>query len=66
MFLLVPDLITQNIKQKTEIGVHAREILIRGEAVPDQMIARMLDIKMRSPEAAHHGLYINRKEETFF
>lgn len=37
--------------------MHARELLHRGEAVPDQMIARMLDIKMRSPEVAHHGLY---------
>ncbi len=37
--------------------MHARNLLVRGEAVPDQMIARMLDIKMRSPEVAHHGLY---------
>jgi adenylate/nucleoside-diphosphate kinase len=60
-------LITSNIKQKTEIGMHAREILIRGEAVPDQMIARMLDIKMRSPEVAHHGLYQRtQKKESFF
>ena len=36
--------------------MHAHELLIRGEAVPDQMIARMLDMKMRSPEVAHHGL----------
>lgn len=41
--------------------MHARDLLIRGEAVPDQMIARMLDIKMRSPEVAHHGLYKNLK-----
>ena len=54
---LVADLITSNIKQKTEIGMHARDLLIHGEAVPDQMIAKMLDIKMRSPEVAHHGLY---------
>jgi adenylate kinase family enzyme len=55
-FCSVPDLITSNIKQKTEIGMHARDLLVRGEAVPDQMVARMLDIKMRSPEVAHHGL----------
>jgi len=53
---IVADLITTNIKQKTEIGMHARDLLIHGEEVPDQMIARMLDIKMRSPEVAHHGL----------
>lgn len=37
--------------------MHANELLIRGEAVPDQMIARMLDMKMRSPEVAHHGMF---------
>ncbi len=37
--------------------MHARDLLVRGEAVPDKMIARMLDIKMRSPEVSHHGLY---------
>jgi hypothetical protein len=41
--------------------MHARDLLVRGEAVPDQMVARMLDIKMRSPEVAHHGLYIEKK-----
>ncbi|CAF4633320.1 unnamed protein product, partial [Rotaria socialis] len=35
----LPDLITSNMKQKTEIGMHARELLVHGEAVPDQMIA---------------------------
>ncbi|CAF2033300.1 unnamed protein product [Rotaria magnacalcarata] len=55
----LPDLITSNMKQKTEIGMHARELLVHGEAVPDQMIARMLDIKMRSPEVAHHGYILD-------
>lgn len=53
----VADLIMTNVKQKTEIGVHARDLLVRGEAVPDQMVAKMLDVKMRSPEVAHHGLF---------
>jgi adenylate/nucleoside-diphosphate kinase len=57
----VADLIMTNIKQKTEIGVHARDLLVRGEAVPDQMVAKMLDVKMRSPEVAHHGLSGHRK-----
>ncbi|CAF1144837.1 unnamed protein product [Adineta ricciae] len=55
----IADLITSNIKQKTELGLHARDLLIRGETVPDQMIARMLDIKMRSPEVAHHGYILD-------
>ncbi|CAF3709748.1 unnamed protein product [Adineta steineri] len=55
----IADLITSNIRQKTELGVHARDLLIRGEAVPDQMISRMLDIKMRSPEVAHHGYILD-------
>ena len=57
----VADLIATNIKQKTEIGLNARDLLIHGETVPDQMVARMLDIKMRSPEVAHHGLSRKRK-----
>ncbi|CAF2637524.1 unnamed protein product, partial [Rotaria sp. Silwood2] len=55
----IPHLITTNIKQKTEIGMHARELLVHGEAVPDQMIARMLHIKMHSPEVAHHGYILD-------
>ncbi|CAF4826662.1 unnamed protein product, partial [Rotaria sp. Silwood1] len=55
----IPDLIITNIKQKTEIGMHARELLVHGEAVPDQMIARMLYIKMHSPEVAHHGYILD-------
>jgi adenylate kinase family enzyme len=51
----VSDLITFNIKQKTEIGLHARDLLIRGDAVSDQVVWRMLDAKMRSSEVAHHG-----------
>ncbi|CAF1405575.1 unnamed protein product [Rotaria sordida] len=39
--------------------MHARELLVRGEAVPDQMIARMLHIKMHSPEVAHHGYILD-------
>ncbi len=65
-FCSVADLIATNIKQKTEIGLHARDLLVHGEAVPDQMIARMLDIKMRSPEVAHHGLSRKRKSCFFF
>lgn len=45
--------------------MHAKELLIRGEHVPDQMIARMLDMKMRSPEVAHHGLLDDENELCF-
>jgi len=46
--------------------MHARDLLIHGEAVPDQMVARMLDIKMRSPEVAHHGSYFLKKSSFSF
>ena len=66
LIYLVAELITSNIKQKTEIGLQARDILLRGEAVSDDLIARMLDIKMRSPEVAHHGQYSNNYFVVYF
>lgn len=43
------------MKNKTELGVKAQELLIKGEAVPENMVALMIDQKVNSPECAHHG-----------
>lgn len=51
------DLISQTIKAKTELGVKAKEILIKGEALPEYMVAQMIDQKVNSPECAHHGTH---------
>lgn len=33
----------------------AQEILLRGEAIPEELAAKMLLEKINSPEVAHHG-----------
>jgi adenylate/nucleoside-diphosphate kinase len=50
------DLIIENIKQQTELGKIAREILIKGQSVPDTLVATIIDEKMNSPEVMHHGM----------
>jgi adenylate/nucleoside-diphosphate kinase len=48
-------LIFQNIKNQTDIGKKAQDILVKGEAVPESIVAKMIDDKINSPEVAHHG-----------
>ena len=40
---------------QTEMGMKAQEILLRGEAIPEEMAAKFLEEKINSPEVAHHG-----------
>jgi hypothetical protein len=35
----------------------AQDILIKGEAVPESIVAKMIDEKMNSLEVAHHGKF---------
>ena len=49
------DTILENIEMHTEIGSKAQEILLRGEAVPEDMAAKMIEDKINSPEVTHHG-----------
>ena len=44
-----------HIEFQTETGVKMQEILQRGGAVPEEMVARMIEDKINSPEVAHHG-----------
>ena len=39
----------------TEMGKKAQEILLRGEALPEDMVAKMIEEKIHSPEVAHRG-----------
>lgn len=52
MFFLLTatEVILQNIEMETEMGVKAREMLYRGEAVPEEMVAKMIEDKIKSPE----------------
>jgi adenylate/nucleoside-diphosphate kinase len=48
-------LIAENIKLQNELGKKAQEILLKGGAIPEDMVAKMIDEKIKSPEVAHHG-----------
>lgn len=54
------DVIMQEIEMQTDNGLKAQEILLRGEAIPEDMAAKLIEQKINSQEVAHHGklLYI--------
>jgi adenylate/nucleoside-diphosphate kinase len=65
-FRKATELIIQNIKQASELGKKASDILVRGEAVPETIVAKMIDEKVNSPEVAHHGnAYTNDEYVSF-
>ena len=49
------EIINQGIELQTELGGNAQEILLRGEAIPEEVCAKVLLDKICSPEVAHHG-----------
>ena len=64
-FFLASEVIMQEIEMQSETGQKAQEILLRGEAIPEDMAAKMVEAKINSPEVAHHGnknffLYLNK------
>ena len=44
---------------QTEVGLKISELLIRGEAIPEEMVAKLIEDKVNSPEVAHHGKHNN-------
>ena len=42
----------------TEAGKKCQEILYRGEAIPEEMVIKMVEDKINSPEVAHHGTLV--------
>ena len=40
---------------ETEDGLKVQELLLRGESVPEEMAAKMIEEKINSPEVTHHG-----------
>lgn len=44
------------MKKQTDLGIKAKALLLKGEAVPDSMVAQMINDKVNSPEVAHHGI----------
>jgi adenylate/nucleoside-diphosphate kinase len=47
----------QNIKELTDLGKKAQDILLKGEALPEAMVAKMIDEKVNSSEVQHHGTF---------
>lgn len=45
-------MILQNIEMETDMGKKAREMLYRGEAVAEEVVAKMIEDKINSPEVS--------------
>ena len=60
------DVISQAIEMQTEMGLKAQEILLRGEAIPEEVAAKMIEDKINSPEVAHHGRNCLSPTKIFF
>ena len=46
------DLLRANVEQKTPLGLAAKEIMARGDLVPDTMVQEMADLRLRQPDTA--------------
>ncbi len=46
------DLLRANVKAGTELGVKAREIMGRGELVPDDLVNQMVALRLSAPDCA--------------
>lgn len=53
------DLINENITKQNQLGKMAQDILVKGGAVPEDIVARMIDEKIKSPEVEHHGYVLD-------
>ncbi len=53
------ELIKQCIQKQSELGKKAQDILVKGNAVPDELVARMIDEKVNSVEVQHHGYILD-------
>lgn len=49
------EVILQNMEIETEMGLKCREMLYRGEAIPEEMVAKMLEDKINSAEVCYTG-----------
>lgn len=50
-------MLQQAIEMQTEFGLKCSEILLKGEAVPEEMVIKMIEDKVNSAEVAHHGKF---------
>lgn len=50
------DILQQNMELHTEMGLRCMQLLSRGEAVPEEIVIKMIQEKIDSLEVAHHGM----------
>ena len=55
LYITATELLQQVIDMQTEFGMRCNEILMKGEAVPEEMVIKLIEDKVNSPEVAHHG-----------
>ncbi|XP_039207110.1 adenylate kinase 9 isoform X2 [Crotalus tigris] len=49
------ELINENITAETEYGLKCKDLLYQGQNVPEELVIKMLMIKLESPEINHFG-----------
>ena len=54
-FFPASEVLKEAIAKGTDLGKKAKEMLYKGEAVPDDMMLQLLEDKIKSPEVAHYG-----------
>ncbi len=54
-FFSATDVIAQAVEIQDDLGKKVQEIMLRGEAVPEELAAKLIEEKVNSPEVAHHG-----------
>lgn len=51
------DILRENVKQQTEIGVKAKEFMDRGELVPDDIIINMVRARLQNPDCQNGFIF---------
>ncbi len=49
-------MIAEAAQSQTEMGKNIQEMLLRGEAVSEELAAKLIEEKINSPEVLHHGI----------
>lgn len=55
LITIADKVINEERKRKTETGRLIKSILTSGETVPDELVLKMINDKIRSAEVAHQG-----------
>lgn len=45
----------QSMEMQTDMGNKMSDILLRGEAIPEELVSKLIEEKVNSAEVEHHG-----------